>query len=431
MHFYLNARKGINFKTMTKFIGANDSANNSANNSNVVSADRSSKGPNSKTPYKRKYGFDLLKQIDPFFLEEGEFEAAQAQHEMLSQLFEGTSVLGSAGRKDFIEGTVVANTKEGYLVNIGRKYDAIVPLAEAGELAISDTAEFYVTEAANKAGLVVLSANMAKGWRELEAAQESDQIFQARAFKEAITKRNQKSAGLRIVFEGGILNGIRGFVPNNEISRNVHAQDLVGQLIDVCILRAESQKGSEYGNLVASHKAAQGLADEIVIGSMQPDTMVSSTVIDFIKASPKDHKMSALVRLENGLVAMLHRSETVDSRDNLTEIYEIGSVVNAAVRSVDIERKRIGLSLKLAAQMESFAQLAPNKVVEAEVLRETVYGYFCGIGGGLEGLLHKSDLAQTNGRNEAFKSGDKIEVMILSYREDGSRLAFGRKQLFN
>jgi ribosomal protein S1 len=65
------------------------------------------------------------------------------------------------------------------------------------------------------------------------------------------------------------------------------------------------------------------------------------------------------------------------------------------------------------------------------VLRETVYGYFCGIGGGLEGLLHKSDLAQTNGRNEAFKSGDKIEVMILSYREDGSRLAFGRKQLFN
>ncbi|MBU6451761.1 MAG: S1 RNA-binding domain-containing protein [Cyanobacteria bacterium REEB67] len=417
---------------MTKFIGANSSANgNNASDSNQSSVDRSSKGPNSKTPYKRKYGFDLLKQIDPFFLEEGEFEAAKAQHEMLSQLFEGTSVLANAGRKDFIEGTVVASTRDGYLVNIGRKYDAIVPLAEAGNLAISDTSEFYVIDGANKAGLVVLSANMAKGWRELEAAQETDQIFQARAFKEAITKRNQKSAGLRIVFEGGILNGIRGFIPNNEIARNVQAQTLVGQLIDVCILKAESQKGSEYGNLIASHKAAQGMADQIMISNMQTETMVSGTVIDFIKASPKDHKMSALVRLENGLVAMLHRSETVDSRDTLTEMYEVGSVINAAVRSVDIERKRIGLSLKLAAQMESFAQLAPNKIVEAEVLRETVYGYFCGIGGGLEGLLHKSDLVQINGRSESFKSGDKIEVMILNYREDGSRLALGRKQLFN
>ena len=390
----------------------------------------SSKGPGSKTPYKRKYGFDLLKQIDPFFLQPGELQAAAAQHELMSALLNGAQVLSDARRKEFVQGEIVAKIDEAYLVNIGRKYDAIVPLSAASGLSINDRAEFFITGGIDRNGMVAASADIARGWRNLEDAQDGDQIFQVRVFSEAMTKRSQKSAGLRFVFESGDCAGIRGFIPNAEIARNWHSADMVNQLIDVCILRAESQKGGEHGNLVASHRAAQNVSSRDAFNAMEVDTIVSGVVVDFIKASPKDTRLSALVRLENGIVAMLHRSESVDARHSLTELYKVGSAISAAVRTIDEERGRIGLSLKLAAQLSSVAMLEVGQIVASEVLREVPYGYFCSIGGGLEGLIHKSDLCRTEGLNESFKIGQVIESVVLSFEEDGSRLALGRKQLF-
>ncbi|MBS2007027.1 MAG: 30S ribosomal protein S1 [Cyanobacteria bacterium SZAS TMP-1] len=380
--------------------------------------------------YVRPYGFDLLKQVDPFFLEEGEFEKAQQEHEQLAQLFEGSVFPGDAIRKDFVSGTVVSQAKEGFYVNIGRKYDGFVPASEAVGLAKGDEAEFYVIAGPDKKGIATLSFNMARGWRTLEAAQESGEVFNARVFSEAITKRNQKSAGLRIVFEEGDLKGIRGFVPNVEISRNTRSRDLVDTVIQVTVIRAEADRGSEYGNLVASHKQAQGIADEISFNNMQPNEIVSGTIIDFIKAGVNDTKMSALVKLENGLVGMLHRSETLDNRDSLSDMYRVGDTITTAVRKIDHEKKRIALSLKLAAQLNCISQIEPNVIVEARILREVVYGYFASIGGGMEGLIHKSDLAQVNGRPESFKSGEITQVVVLSFEADGTRLALGRKQLF-
>jgi len=383
----------------------------------------------SVTRYVRPYGFDLLKMIDPFFLEEGELEQAQQEHDSLAQLFEGTPFPGHASRKEFITGTVVSQTKEGFFVNIGRKYDAFVPSSEGIGLSKDQEAEFFVISPADKNGIVSLSFNMASGWRTLEASQGTGEIFNARVFSEAITKRNQKSAGLRIVFEDGDLKGIRGFVPNAEISRNARASELVGNTIQVTVITAESDRGSEYGNLVASHKGAQNIADEISFNNMQAKTIVEGTIMNFIKAGVKDTQMSALIRLDNGLVGMLHRSETVDHRDSLSDQFKVGERISVAVKSIDHDRKRISLSLKLAAQMGCISQIEPNAIVEARILREVVYGYFASIGGGMEGLIHKSDLFMVNGKTETFKTGDKTEVVILQFEADGSRLALGRKQL--
>jgi ribosomal protein S1 len=385
---------------------------------------------NSATPYKRKYGVDLLLQVDPFFLEEGELETALAEHQMLSQLLEGATVLPDADRKDFVHGTVVAKAKEGYLVNIKRKYDGFVPLAHAAGLTIGQEGEFFVIAGADQNGLATISFTMAQGWRELEAAEGTGEIFNARVFSEAITKRTQKSAGLRIQFEEGNLNGIRGFIPNAEVARHTSSKDLVGQIIPVTVINAQPQQGSEHGNLVVSHKEAQGMADEIAFNAMEPRTIVTGQIFTFLKASPNDTKMSALIRLDNGLVGMLHRSETLEAKDSLSDMYKVGDEITTAVREIDSSRKRIGLSLKLAAQLHSLSMIAPNVIVEAKILREVVYGYFVSIGGGFEGLLHKSDLATVNGRTENFKAGDMTKVVILSFEAECTRLALGRKQLF-
>jgi ribosomal protein S1 len=384
----------------------------------------------SATPYKRKYGIDLLLEVDPFFLEVGELESAMAEHQKLSQLLEGATVLQEAHRKDFAEGTVVSQTAEGYFVNIKRKYDAFVPLAEGDGLTIGRQAEFYVISGPDKNGIVTMSFNMARGWRKLEAAQGTGEIFTARAFAEAVTRRTQKSAGLRIAFEEGDLKGIRGFIPNGEIARNTRSKDLVGTSLQLTVIKAESQHGGEFGNLILSHKEAQSYKDEISFNSMQTRTIVEGHIIGLIKASPNDTKMSALVQLQNGLISLLHRSETVEAQDSLADMYKVGDQITAAVSHIDHTRKRIGLSLKLAAQMNCLSHIAPNSQVDAKILREVVYGYFASIGSGLEGLIHNSDLALVNGRSESFKPGEITSVVILSYEEDGTRLALGRKQLF-
>jgi ribosomal protein S1 len=241
---------------------------------------------NSATPYKRKYGIDLLLQVDPFFLEAGELEAALAEHQKLSQLLEGTPVLHNADHKEFVEGTVVSQSKEGYFVNIKRKYDAFVPLPEGDGLTIGQQAEFYVISGSDKNGITTISFTRAKGWRKLEAAQGTGEVFAARAFSEALTRRTQKSAGLRIEFEEGDLKGIRGFIPNGEIARNTRANALVGTTFQVTVIKAEPQYGGEFGNLVLSHKEAKIYADEVAFNSMQTKTLVAGHIINFIKAAP-------------------------------------------------------------------------------------------------------------------------------------------------
>lgn len=390
-----------------------------------------SSNANSATPYKRKYGLaKFLEEVDPFFFNEGELEKATAEHERLAQLFEGTPVLTESFRKEFIHGTVVSQTKEGYYVNIGRKYDAFVPLAQGQGLTVQQQAEFYVTAGSDKEGIATLSFSAAKGWRQLEAAQGTDTIFTARVFAEAMKRRTQKSSGLRIEFDNGDLKGIRGFIPNAEIGRNNRSKDLIGQTIEVTVITAEPQQGSEFGNLVLSNKEAQAISDRTAFDSMEEGTIVAGNIMTFIKAAERDTKYSALIRLPNGLVGMLHRSETVTAQDDLASMFKEGDQISVAVRSVDHDRQRVGLSLKLAAQINCLNTIAPNTVVEAKILRKVVYGYFASIGSGaMEGLIHESDLNLIDGRLEAFKPGDSTTVVVISYNPDGSRLALGRKQL--
>jgi ribosomal protein S1 len=390
-----------------------------------------SSNPLSATPYKRKYGLaKLIEETDPFFFNPGEIEEATAQHERLAQLLDGTTVLQHAFRKEFIEGTVISKSADGYYVNIGRKYDAVVPLSEAAGLSVGDTAEFYVTEDSNKEGIATLSFTAAKGWRYLESIQGTGTILSARVFSEAMKRRTQKSSGVRVEFIDGNLKGIRGFVPNGELGRNNWSKDLVGQIIDVTVITAEPQKGSEFGNLVLSNKEAQASADAFAFSAMSEGEIVSGKIIHFLKAAAKDSRHSALIKLDNGLVGMLHHSETADREDNIDTLYKVGDDITVAVRSLDDDKKRIGLSLKLAAQINCLNTLAPNTVVEAKILRKVTYGYFASIHhGAMEGLIHESDLQTENGRPESFATGDITKVVVINFNPDGSRLALGRKQL--
>jgi ribosomal protein S1 len=394
-----------------------------------------SSNPLSATPYKREYGIALLRKIDPDFLNPDELEKAEQAHAEISQLLEGITVARGVNHQDFLEGTVVAQTKEGYFVNIRRKYDAFVSLAEGEGLTVGQEAEFFVLPNPSKEGLTAMSFTMAKGWRLLEAAQTTGESFEAFVFKQAITKHNQKSAGLRIEFKEGLLKGIRGFIPRREVAFGGNLEELVGQSINVKVIKAEPQSGNPFGNLVLRHSECQSVSVDTALSQLEVNTLVEGTVVKLIRAGGNDTQMSALVRLENGFVAMVHRSETVNVNDKLQDLYKEGDKISPAVLRIDHEQKRVHLSLRLAARINRINSLVINTTIEGTVVNNSnKWGYFIAVGGGIQGLLHENDLATVEGSNgrvkEVLALGQTVKVMVLDMEDEGRRLSLGRKQLF-
>lgn len=156
----------------------------------------------------------------------------------------------------------------------------------------------------------------------------------------------------------------------------------------------------------------------------------------FIKASPNDHDSSVLLKI-GGTTVLMHRTEMVGyPRFKAEQVLKANQEVEVEIIKV-AENGQVRVSTKTLAFKRTIAQIEPGMVVEAEVLRATNYGYFLHIGGGVEGLLHNNDLCDDEDdldaeypQKESLEIGSNVQVVILSFAPDGSRLALGRWQIF-
>ncbi len=392
---------------------------------------------NAKTAKKTKnanrklFGYDRLKTIDPAFLEPGELETAALQHEQMTALLEGRNIAANPGRKDFIQGEVTIKNKKGIFINIGLKYDAFIPAAEAGNLEIGDNETFFVTSDKNDEGIVTASHVQAKAWEKLKEINEAGEQVSVRVFALATDRRTRRAAGLRVVFESDGLKGVRGFIPNSELNPGTDAEAMVDTVITAKIQGVDPHKGGEFGYLVLSQRdaAKENLSKEIA--SYSPGDAVTGTVIKFIKAAKNDIDMSVLVTIGNGITGLIYRTEVAGyPRNKANEVLKIGETIEMEVTKVQPELQRISFSMKSLGKKRTLKMLEPGMVVAAQILRAKVYGYFVHIGDGVEGLLHVSDLGNTaGGKKETFQPGQQTEVVILSMEADGSRIALGRRQM--
>ena len=110
-------------------------------------------------------------------------------------------------------------------------------------------------------------------------------------------------------------------------------------------------------------------------------------------------------------------------------------MVEAVVKDLDVDRKRISLSIKEAEPnpWETIHLKYPvGSLVSGKVRNITDFGIFIGLDEGIDGLVHISDLSwsQRQRKPSAFaKKGDEIEVKILHIDADKERLSLGIKQL--
>ncbi len=384
-----------------------------------------------KNANKKLFGFARLQTIDPSFLKENELETARIQHEQMTALLSGSNLHAIPSRKDFIEGEITIQTKKGSYVAIGQKYDAFVPLSEVGDLTVGERGNFWVMSNQTKEGMVTLSHVQAQAWEKLKEISENGEHVEARVFALAMDRRSQRVSGVRIVFEDASLKGIRGFIPNTELAIGSDPRNMVDSVITAKVQGVDPHKGGEFGYVVLSQRdAAKDIASKH-IASFTTGDIVSGTVLKFIKASVNDKDMSVLVNIGNGVTGLIYRTEVTGyPRRKANDVLKVGEEIEVEVTKVQPELQRISLSMKALGKKRTLSALEPGLIVEGDIVNTASYGFFVHIGGGVEGLLHVSDLAnEASGKKESFKIGDHTQVVVLSIGENGARIALGRRQV--
>ena len=143
------------------------------------------------------------------------------------------------------------------------------------------------------------------------------------------------------------------------------------------------------------------------------------------------------VELEPGVEGLVHVSEMdwTNKNVNPAKMVQVGDEVEVMVLDVDEERRRISLGIKQtqANPWESFAAIhKKNDRVSGQIKSITDFGIFVGLDGGIDGLVHLSDISwQSTGEDlvRNFKKGDNVEAVVLAVDPERERISLGIKQL--
>ena len=342
-----------------------------------------------------------------------------------------------------IEGFVVHVDPEEVLIDVGLKSEGIVASRElanpedVAKLHVGDKVLVYVLQPEDAEGHVVLSLRRAQaeaGWRRAEELLGSGEIVEA-----PVIDCNR----------GGLIidMGIRGFVPISQIAElrrdELQAtaggdqqaadelalrrlQEMVGRTLAVKVIELNRPRN----RLIVSERAAmqerRGQRKEALLSELHPGEIRHGRVTSLAT-------FGAFVDL-GGADGLIHVSELSWTRvAHPGDVLQVGQEVDVAVVHVDLETKKIALSLK-QAQPDPWTQLVSHistgQIVPATVTRLTKFGAFARLEGGVEGLIHISELADRHVSNpgQVVQEGENVQVKITSIDIPRRRLSLSIRQ---
>jgi small subunit ribosomal protein S1 len=329
-----------------------------------------------------------------------------------------------------IEGTVVAKVKGGLSVDLGGMA-AFLPGSQVDlqpvrniDSLIGQTFKFKILKYNKKRRNVVLSRRV---------IMEKERSEQKSTTLANLEEGKMVNGTVKNITDYGVfvdLGGIDGLLHVTDMSwgRIGHPSDVfhVGDPIDVKILSfdRENEKVSlglkqltEDPWLIASEKYPVG---ERVRGKV-----VSLT--DY----------GAFVELEPGVEGLIHVSEMSWTKKvrHPSKIVSVGDEVESEVLDIDIEKKRISLSMKHVEPnpWDIIGEKYPEgTIIEGKIKNITDFGIFIGIDEGIDGLVHISDISWTKRikhPSEIFKKGQEVQAKVLKIDKENERFSLGIKQL--
>jgi small subunit ribosomal protein S1 len=329
---------------------------------------------------------------------------------------------------DVVKAKVTKVEDKQALVDVGYKYDGLIPISELSALhvdkvsdAVSVGDEFDVKVIKindDKEELVVSRKALVveAAWAELEQKMQSGEVIEAT---------------VKEVVKGGLVVdvGLRGFIPASMVERHFveDFSDYKGRTLKLKVVEMDKEKNK----VILSHKAvleeeAKNQRQE-VLQKLQPGLVLEGTVqrlTDF----------GVFVDI-GGVDGLVHVSELAWTRvDKPSDVVKEGDLVKVKVLKVDKENERVSLSIKEATPGpwdKAGEQFKAGDVVTGTVKRLVSFGAFVEIAPGVEGLVHISQIANRRVAtpSEALKEGQEVQVKILEVNPAEQRISLSIRAL--
>ena len=141
--------------------------------------------------------------------------------------------------------------------------------------------------------------------------------------------------------------------------------------------------------------------------------------------------------ISEGIEGLVHVSEMDHTNKNIhpSKVVQVGDEVEVMILDIDEERRRISLGIKqtLANPWDEFDKKHERgDKITGTIKSITDFGLFIGLDGGIDGLVHLSDISWNETGEEAIRNynkGDTVEAMVLSVDSEANRISLGIKQL--
>jgi small subunit ribosomal protein S1 len=328
---------------------------------------------------------------------------------------------------DVIKGKVVKVEDNQALVDIGYKYDGIIPIRELSSLhiekasdavSVGDEVECKVISVDEEKEKLILSkraVDSERAWDVLQAKFDNGETIEATVAD---------------VVKGGLVVdvGVRGFIPASMVERHYveDFSDYKGRTLRLKIRELDRQNNK----LILSRKDV--LEEEYearkkeIMSTLQPDQIIEGTVQ---RLTP----FGAFVDI-GGIDGLVHISEMSWTHvDHPSDVVKEGDQVKVKVLKVDPEKEKISLSIK-AAQPGPWdkvdEQFTPGEIVTGTVKRLVSFGAFVEIAPGVEGLVHISQIAHRHigTPHEVLKEGQEVKVKILDINAAAKRVSLSIKE---
>ncbi len=226
------------------------------------------------------------------------------------------------------------------------------------------------------------------------------------------------------------LGGVDGLLHITDMAwkRIKHPGEIVevGQEIDVKVLKFDRER-----NRVSLGLKQLGEDPWVAITKRYPEgARVKAKVTNLTD-------YGCFAELEEGVEGLIHVSEMDWTNKNIhpSKVVQLGDEIEVMVLDIDEERRRISLGLKQCQEnpWDAFARTcAKGDKITGKIKSITDFGIFIGLDGGIDGLVHLSDISWHEAGEEAvrkYKKGDELETVVLAIDPERERISLGIKQL--
>ncbi len=352
---------------------------------------------------------------------EGSSESSQEPMEQLIEQYDAPAAAPAAN--EVFEGRVIAINDLGLVVDVGAKFEGLVPaqeFVETGGIHFSPGDLIEVERLAeHKEGYVVLShirAHRRKVWERIE-----------KSYKEGQTLTGKIADRIK----GGLVVdiGVRAFLPASQLDlRPTHdLESWKDREIECRVLKLNRKRG----NVVVSRRAILEEEQKKQRNALA-DSLSEGTVVTGKVKNITDY--GVFVDL-GGLDGLLHISDLVWGRiSHPSEAVKQGEEIQVQILKFDREKMRISLGRKQllpdpwAAVPERFPV---GSHLRGKIMGVTDYGAFVQIEPGIEGLVHISEMSWSKRAKHPSKlvnAGDEVEVVVLEIDPVQRRISLGLKQ---